>query len=50
MLEAETEAGDYWKKCGEDASAHSVKGIVIMVRFASNYFVFVAILAAFFLP
>ena len=33
MLEAETEAGDYWRKCGEEALAHNVKGIVIMVCF-----------------
>ena len=31
MLEAETEAGDYWKKCGDDALAHNIKGVVIMV-------------------
>lgn len=31
MLEAETEAGAYWKKCGDEALAHGVKGIVIMV-------------------
>jgi hypothetical protein len=34
MLEAETEAGDYWKKCGGEALAHDVKGIVMMVSFA----------------
>jgi hypothetical protein len=31
MLEAETEAGDYWKKCGDDALAQNVTGIVMMV-------------------
>ena len=30
MLDANTESGTYWKKCGDDALAHSVKGIVIM--------------------
>lgn len=31
MLEAETESGDYWKKCGDEAQAQNVKGIVMMV-------------------
>jgi aromatic ring-opening dioxygenase catalytic subunit (LigB family) len=31
MLEAETESGDYWAKCGEEALAHNIKGIIIMV-------------------
>ena len=31
MLEAETESAAYWKKCGDEALAHGVKGIVIMV-------------------
>ncbi len=31
MLEAETESGDYWAKCGEEALAHNVEGVVIMV-------------------
>lgn len=31
MLEADTDAGDYWKKCGDEALAHGVKGIIIMV-------------------
>jgi hypothetical protein len=31
MLEAETEAGDYWKKCGDEALAQNVKGIIMMV-------------------
>ena len=31
MLEADTEAGTYWKKCGDEALQHGVKGIVIMV-------------------
>jgi hypothetical protein len=31
MLEEDTEAARYWKKCGDDALAHRVKGIIIMV-------------------
>ena len=31
MIEAETEAGAYWKECGDEALAHGVKGIIIMV-------------------
>jgi hypothetical protein len=31
MLEADSDAGTYWKKCGDDALARGVKGIVIMV-------------------
>ncbi|EXJ74264.1 uncharacterized protein A1O5_02560 [Cladophialophora psammophila CBS 110553] len=30
MLEADTEAGAYWTKCGEEALAHNVKGLVMM--------------------
>ncbi len=30
MLDADTEAGSYWKKCGDEALANGVKGIVIM--------------------
>ncbi|KAI1626436.1 Extradiol ring-cleavage dioxygenase, class III enzyme, subunit B [Exophiala viscosa] len=30
MLEADTESGAYWTKCGQEALAHNVKGIVIM--------------------
>jgi hypothetical protein len=31
MLEEDTEAARYWKKCGDDALAHGVKGIIVMV-------------------
>lgn len=31
MLEAETESGEYWEKCGQEALAHGVKGIILMV-------------------
>ncbi|KIW58073.1 hypothetical protein PV05_02623 [Exophiala xenobiotica] len=30
MLEAETESGEYWEKCGQEALAHGVKGIILM--------------------
>jgi aromatic ring-opening dioxygenase catalytic subunit (LigB family) len=33
MLEAETESGDYWTRCGEEALAHNVKGVIMMVSF-----------------
>lgn len=32
MLEEDTDAGTYWKKCGDEALKHGIKGIVIMVR------------------
>lgn len=35
MLEAETESGEYWAKCGEEALKHNVKGVVIMVSTVS---------------
>lgn len=31
MLEEKTESLAYWRKCGDEALAHGVKGIVIMV-------------------
>lgn len=30
MIEADTTSGEYWKKCGDEALAHKVKGIIIM--------------------
>ncbi|CRG92343.1 hypothetical protein PISL3812_09400 [Talaromyces islandicus] len=30
MLEAETEAGDYWKKSGDKALVHNVNSIIMM--------------------
>ncbi|KAK5946512.1 hypothetical protein PMZ80_000655 [Knufia obscura] len=30
MLEEDTDAGTYWKKCGDEALKHGIKGIVIM--------------------
>lgn len=32
MLGEESESADYWKKCGDEALANGVKGIVMMVR------------------
>jgi len=32
MLEEDTDAGTYWKKCGDEALKHGIKGIVIMVH------------------
>ena len=31
MVEEDTEAARYWKKCGDEALANGVKGIVMMV-------------------
>jgi aromatic ring-opening dioxygenase catalytic subunit (LigB family) len=36
MLEAETESGDHWEKCGEEALAHGVKGVILMVSIWST--------------
>ncbi|CAK7233788.1 hypothetical protein SBRCBS47491_008730 [Sporothrix bragantina] len=30
MLGEESESADYWKKCGDEALAHGIKGVVIM--------------------
>ncbi|KIV92423.1 hypothetical protein PV10_03723 [Exophiala mesophila] len=30
MLEAETEAGSYWHRCGQEALKHNVKGVIMM--------------------
>lgn len=32
MLGEESSSADYWKKCGDEALAHGIKGIVMMVR------------------
>lgn len=32
MLGEECESASYWKKCGDEAIAHGIKGVVIMVR------------------
>ena len=32
MLGEESRSADYWKKCGDEALAHGVKGIIMMVR------------------
>lgn len=35
MLGEESESADYWKACGDEALAHGVKGVVMMVRWIS---------------
>jgi aromatic ring-opening dioxygenase catalytic subunit (LigB family) len=32
MLGEESESADYWKKCGDEALARKIKGVIIMVR------------------
>jgi hypothetical protein len=32
MLGEESSSATYWKKCGDEALEHGIKGIVIMVR------------------
>ncbi len=32
MLCEETESGDYWKKCGDDALANGIERVVMMVH------------------
>jgi hypothetical protein len=34
MLGEESTSGDYWKKCGDEALAHDIKGVIMMVSFA----------------
>lgn len=31
MLGEESQSADYWKKCGDEALANGIKGVVIMV-------------------
>lgn len=31
MLGEESTSADYWKKCGDEALAHGIKGVVMMV-------------------
>ena len=31
MLGEESESADYWKKCGDEALAQNIQGVVIMV-------------------
>lgn len=33
MLGEESESADYWKKCGDDANAYGIKGVIMMVCF-----------------
>lgn len=32
MLGEESESADYWKKAGDEALAHGIKGVIMMVR------------------
>lgn len=32
MLGEDSESADYWKKCGDEALAQGIKGVVIMVK------------------
>lgn len=31
MLGEESESADYWKKCGDEALARNIQGVIIMV-------------------
>jgi aromatic ring-opening dioxygenase catalytic subunit (LigB family) len=33
MLGEESESASYWKQCGDEALAHNIKGVIIMVYF-----------------
>ncbi len=32
MLGEESSSAQYWKQCGDEALAHNIKGVIIMVR------------------
>jgi hypothetical protein len=34
MLGEESTSADYWKKCGDEAQANGIKGVVMMVIYA----------------
>lgn len=36
MLGEECESATYWKKCGDEALAHGIKGVIIMVRITTS--------------
>lgn len=36
MLGEESESADYWKKCGDEALAHGIKGVIVMVSYCSG--------------
>ena len=36
MLGEESSSADYWKKCGDDALANGIKGVVMMVQDSVN--------------
>lgn len=37
MLGEESESADYWKKCGDEALARKIKGVIIMVCVSLPY-------------
>jgi hypothetical protein len=39
MLGEESESADYWKKCGDEALAQGIRGVVIMVQLAMTVIV-----------
>ena len=43
MLGEECESASYWKKCGDEALAQGIKGVVMMVRLCSPILVVIAI-------
>jgi hypothetical protein len=36
MLGEESASADYWKKCGDEALANGIKGVVMMVRLSND--------------
>ena len=39
MLGEESTSADYWKKCGDEALAHGIKGVIMMVSFVSLHII-----------
>jgi hypothetical protein len=37
MLGEESESAAYWKKCGDEALANNIKGVVIMVSISLQF-------------
>jgi hypothetical protein len=38
MLGEESASATYWKQCGDEALAHGIKGVIIMVSIPSSTF------------
>lgn len=38
MLGEESESANYWKKCGDEALANGIKGVIMMVSNTSQPF------------